>query len=470
MVEFTARHWIFEEFNNIDFGDHRLNARFLKTALLLSEKPNASINRTCLGRSQIKGAYRMFKNDRVNLEEIFAAHEEKTIERICNTDSVVLAIQDTSFLNYTSHTSKKGFGHICTVGKVHSQGLVMHTTLAISSTGRPLGVLKQDIWSRNKLPNARSSHERKISPIEQKESMKWIHSLRNCSEIESDLKRKIVTVADRESDIFEFIHEAEKLKSDFLIRAVRDRVVTTSTGDISSVWSELESQPSAGTIDLLVPAKVAQKKRYVKLDVKFCSLTINPPIKKKILRDLGSTTVYGILVKERKPPKGVVPLEWVLLTSLEVNSFKQAVEKVEWYKRRWQIEIFHKILKSVCRVEECRMQTSDQIKKFVLLSSVNAWRIYWMTYASREIPEESYKLILEEYEWKILQAITKDLRNKKIVKPTIREAVRLIAQLGGFLARKSDGEPGVLTIARGWETLKTMSENWHRLKEINIYG
>lgn len=469
MSFFADCHWISEEFEGIDFGDTRLNDRFLTTAYLIAECPGSSIWAACGDKHQAKASYRMFDNEKIDSSEIFASHRDKTLERIQSAGSVVLAIQDTTFLNYNSRADIEGLGHIGTVGKVHNQGLVMHSILAFDPKAEvALGLIDQTIWSRKKEPIKHTARERKLLPIQKKESMKWLKGLHATKDLLGDLKKQVVTVADREADIFEFMNEAQSLGQNFVIRATRNRKILKDNA-YSLIWDELLDQEVAGKMEVQVPARAGKKKRKAILEVRFCSLLIKPTVERPEIRHSSPVKVYGVLARETRAAKDGTQLEWLLLTDIEVRNYKEAVEKVDWYKCRWQIEVFHKVLKSVCRVESCGLRSADQLKKFITLASVTAWKLQWMIHVSRTAPTRSCKEILEESEWKILAALSVGKKGPK-GPPTIKEAVLWIAKLGGFGGRKSDGDPGVITLSRGWLKLKTTVSHWVKLQESEFCG
>jgi hypothetical protein len=167
--------------------------------------------------------------------------------------------------------------------------------------------------------------------------------------------------------------------------------------------------------------------------------------------------------RRRKMDKGenpLAPLEWMLITNVWITGLEDALERVRWYQQRWQIECFHKVLKSGCAVERSRMQYADRLKKYLTLSSVIAWRLYWMSRMARAQPERSSREFLSEVEWKSLYCKIHKTSIPPKDPPHIRQSIRWIAQLGGFLGRKSDGEPGTTTLWRGWQRLHDIVEDW----------
>jgi hypothetical protein len=189
-------------------------------------------------------------------------------------------------------------------------------------------------------------------------------------------------------------------------------------------------------------------------------VTVKPPEKRRNDKSLSDLRLHAILAEEVDAPKGIEPIRWLLLTTLKVNTLEEAFEKVQWYKQRWKIERFHFVLKSGCKVEELLLETYERLLNCIALYSVIAWRILWITYQSRETPEASCELCLEEHEWQALYCSANNT-NKPPIKPlTLSDAVLLIAKLGGFLARKSDGYPGVIVIWRGMQRLGDLSKMW----------
>ena len=219
----------------------------------------------------------------------------------------------------------------------------------------------------------------------------------------------------------------------------------------------------AGTVRR--PAR-ASLPRFIEMipivSVRFCSVTLKPPWRPKSLEKdpLPAVTVYVFLTQEVDPPADVTPLEWLLLTNVPVYSFEDAVERVKWYRCRWHIEVYFKVLKSGCKVEDCRLQTAERLKRYLTLSSVIAWRLYWLTHINRHYPNAPCITILTQYEWQALYATIHRSTVLPQEIPTVRQAVRWIAQLGGFLGRKRDGEPGVTVIWRGWQRLNDISATW----------
>lgn len=463
--------WWGKEFESVDFGDIRLKTRLVRTAEQLSSQPLDPINKACSGWADTKATYRLFANEKVQAKEILDAHRTCTWER-AKQHPFVLAIQDTSFLNYTNHEATEGLGKIGTK-KSLARGLVQHTALAMSPDGVPLGILDQKIWARKVLPSTRSKDLRK-RPLKEKESSRWLESM--------ELTQKTcpqgvvaITVADRECDIYEFITHAEKIDALFLIRAARDRTIhTAESGDeVDHLWDYLRNQKRAGQVTVDVPARGNEPARAASVSVQLAQVELNRPKKQRFTESCGiekSVFVYAVLIEEINPPKGVTILEWMLLTNTAVTNFEEAVEKMNWYRLRWGIEVFHKILKSGCQVESCRLGTAERLTKYLALFAIIAWRLYWITQVNRESPDESCASLLAEHEWKALYCKIHKTKSAPASPPSTRQAVRWIAQLGGFLGRKGDKEPGIVTIWRGWQRLTDVTEDWLLFNSSQICG
>ena len=447
--------WCKDEFADAELGDKRLNIRLVKLAQQLSNQPLSSINQACQDWADTKAAYRFFDNPRLGAAEILSPHQERTKERML-AHQTVLAVQDTTDLDYSAHPKTAGLGPIGN-HQENALGLLLHTTLIFTTEGLPLGVLSQQTWSRPQQAGQQEYEHKRIA-IADKESNKWLKALEETEHIAPE-SVGMVTVGDREADLYEFLLRAEQLQADYLIRAANNRRLKD---EAICLWEKLSKKRVAGEIEVDVSATDKQPSRRARLKVRYAKVELKPPQRLKRLRIEGwkSVWLWAVLVKEVCAAKGVEPLEWMLLTNVAVNSFEQAVERVSWYRVRFHIEMYHKVLKSGCRVEAARLMNVERIKKYVALMGIVAWRLFWMTFMNREKPEEACTRILAEHEWKALYCrIHRENELPKEV-PTVREAVRWIAKLGGFLGRKGDEEPGITTIWRGWQRLTDIAEDW----------
>lgn len=464
MKEATTE-WNEAEFAGIDLGEARLNARAIKLLGQLSAQPQAYINQACADWAASKAAYRFFDNEQVAPANILAPHYQQTCARMAE-HRVILAIQDTSELSYSTHVQTTGLGPIGN-NPEWQQGLLLHTTLAVTPAGLPLGLLTQQVWARASPPR-QQEFEHKATAVAEKESAKWLTALRATPE-KLPPHVQLVTVCDREADIYEFLLTAETERACYVIRAAQDRRLLVAG---QTLWQHLQACPVAGRLTVEVAEKKKEPARRAQVSVRYREVEVRPPqrLKKLRIEPWKPVRVWAVYVTEECPPDGVTPLEWMLLTNVEVQDFDSAVERVAWYVCRWLIELYFKILKSGCRVEQCLLATGLRLKRYLALMGIIAWRLFWLTYFQRQNPDASCRSILTEDEWQALYCTVKKTTTLPEQEPTVREAVRWIAQLGGFLGRKHDGEPGVTVIWRGWQRLNDIAATWRLLNSPLTYG
>ncbi|MBN8565090.1 MAG: IS4 family transposase [Leptolyngbya sp. UWPOB_LEPTO1] len=442
--------WSEWEFAQVNLGDQRLNTRLRKLAADLSATPEAPINQASEDWAATKAAYRFFQNEKVISEQILNSHQARTVERM-KQEAVVLAIQDTSYLNFSTHKQTQGLGPIGD-RRSASLGLVTHNILAVTPQGLPLGLLHQIGWARAGY-NQQSERERKNTSIEHKESYRWVQGLKFVQSFKPENTR-VITLCDGESDIYELFVAAERCHSEFVIRAAWNRHLKDS--EFPRLWEQLQAQPVAGCYQITVPSSGSKPERTTTLAVRFGTVTLAPTQRPKqsLFYPLPPVMLDAVYVTEVDAPNAEDQIEWMLLTNIAVNSFEQALEKVEWYCCRWQIEVFHKILQHGCQVEQCRLQSAERLNRYITLMSIVAWRLFWMTWMQRTAPTASARTILTELEIQTLMLLTHHSSDAQLSDFRVAQAVIAIAKLGGFLARKSDGDPGPTVIWRGWSVLQ----------------
>jgi hypothetical protein len=454
--------WAVAEFSKIDLQDKRLNKRCQKLASDLEQQPTDPINQACEDWADTKAAYRFCDNPKVTPDKIISAHSGRTVKRM-KKHALVLAIQDTTFLNYTHHPQTAGLGEIGTKEQ-NQRGFGLHTTLAVTAQGQPLGVLLQQFIERPIGEPARTAAELRKLPIEEKESYRWIEAFQKTIALTPE-GVQVVTVCDREADIYEMFVMAHEQHADLLVRANPDRRLDEAT---KKLWAKVEVQKQAGELTVDIVGNDKRAARQATVTVRYCTVKLLAPWRPR-QKKLPSVTLTAILVREENPPADIKePIEWLLLTNTLVKNFNQAVQVIEWYCCRWQIEVLHKIIKSGCRVEDCRLQTAARLKNYIALMCVVAWRLQWLTYINRTDPLSPCTTVLTTIEWQALyMRIHKTAVLPKAI-PTTHQAIRWIAQLGGFLGRKSDGEPGIVVIWRGWKRLQDLAATWALIAETRV--
>jgi hypothetical protein len=446
--------WVEEELGTVELYDPRLKRRLFSLVRDFYGQSQAAIPQACGSHTKTIAAYRFFNNERVTMDKVLRAHTEASIERI-KAHQVVLAVQDTTTLNYTMHRATEGLGPIGAKAN-GPMGLVVHDTMAFNPEGTPLGLLDVQCWARD-LQDIGKKHRRKELPIEEKESIKWLNSYRAVSEVQKLCpETMLVSVGDRESDIYELFLEAAQNPTGpkILVRCERSR--NRKTGE-EYLWDVVAGQPVAGYQVVHVPRRGCQLAREATLEVRHTTVVLKPP-KGKGYPPVAVWMVYAREVGYSKAVKS--PLEWMLLTTVEVSSLEQACERLMWYARRWGIEVFHRTIKSGCRIEDRQLGTAESLEACLAIDMVVAWRIYHLLKLGREVPDAPCTVFFEEAEWKALYLFVNKTLPSDDDKPTLREAIRMIASLGGFLGRKSDGEPGTTTLWRGLQRLEDIAATY----------
>jgi hypothetical protein len=328
--------------------------------------------------------------------------------------------------------------------------------MAFNLDGTPLGLLDAQCWARDP-EEIGKKHLRANLPIEQKESNKWLKSFQATHEAQKHCPNTVVvSVGDRESDIYELFHlalfdpEAPKL----LVRAEHDRLLADGQ---THLWDYVKTQPVSGIREIHISRKKKQPARDAKLEIRFAKVTLKPPKGKK---HLGELTVWAILAEEIESPDGIEPLKWMLITTIEVNSFEDAAEKLDWYTLRYWIEVYHRTLKSGCKIEQRQLGHADRIESCLAIDMVIAWRIFHLTKLGRETPDVPCTVFFEDAEWKALVAYKTQNPIPPENPPPLREAIHMVASLGGFLGRKGDGEPGTKALWLGLQRLDDLTDMW----------
>ena len=386
-------------------------------------------------------------NNRVTHEALIEQLQTETLERLGEAEWVLL-LQDTTSLDFSDHKATEGLGLL---ENQYGRGLFVHTTLATSTEGLPLGVMAQQTWVRP-LEEQGKAAKRHETPFEEKESYKWVEGL---PRLTGQSQVKGITVCDREAHIYDFLDRLTTAKQDFIIRGVNGRSFTEEGTDI---FKAIAFQAVAAKQTIQLKRRPEREARSATIDLRFGSLTLRRPARSAALHETLNVSVIEVI--EPNPPDGEEAVHWLLLTSLPVETVTAAQQIITWYTYRWLIERFHYTLKSGCNLEASQLRTVDRLERLLAVYSGVAWKLLWLTYKARLTPDEPASSILLPHEWQALYAFINKSRNLPKKPPTIRQAVRWIAQLGGFLGRKADGEPGVKVLWRGWSRLQDIAHTW----------
>jgi hypothetical protein len=448
----APEHWAEEEFGTVRLYDHRLKQRLYTIAQDFYKDPQANIPEACGSKARTMGAYRFFKNPRVTLDVVLTAHTEATIERI-KEHRVVLVPQDTTTLNYNTHPMTEGLGPTNNQDD-HAIGLLLHDTLAFTEEGTPLGILDAQCWARDPKEKGKR-YRRKELPIEQKESMKWLRSYQKAAHVQKLCpETMLVVMGDRESDIYQLFLEADKEPDGpkLLVRAEKTRKRKV---DQELLWEFMTKQTVAGSLKIHIPRRGSRKARDAWVDLRFAEATLRAP---KHCKSAPSVTVWAVYVVEQARQGVKSPIEWMVLTTVEVKNFEHARKRVEWYSGRWGIEVYHRTLKSGCRIKDRQLETADRLETCLGVDMVVAWRIYHLAKLGREIPKTPCTVFFKEIEWKALCCYVNKTPIPPEKPPSIGKAVFMLGSIGGHLGRKVDGFPGTQTLWRGLVKLYAATE------------
>jgi hypothetical protein len=451
--------WAQNEFAHAPLPDQRLVKRLIAMATDFAQQPTASIPQACGSWAKTKAAYRFFDHDELTPEALLSAHTQATVQRAA-AHPLVLCAQDTTTLNYATHPRTRGLGPIGN-NRDKTLGLLLHSTLALTPGGQPLGLLQAKSWSRSTATFGRSSHARNRTPQADKESQKWRASYAACQAVAAQCPdTTLVNVSDREGDLYELFADALTPRPgprvELLVRAQHNPQVEHPQ---KALWACLGAQRVSGHLKIQVPRKDGQPGRLATLSLRFTRVTLCPPCLKT---DQPPLTLWAVEARERRPPKGATPLCWRLLSTLPVEDCAAAVQRIRWYAQRWQIEVLHKVLKSGCAVEQRQLETAARLQRVVVVDLIVGWRVLALCKAGRESPELPASEWLNDGEWRALASYMEERARPPGHPPTVRQAVRWIAQLGGFLGRRSDGEPGPMVVWRGLQQLRVITAAWKK--------
>jgi len=451
MTKMPESYWVKEEMKTLELPDKRLEERTRKILYDFSQNPTGAIPQFCPDQAAVKGVYGYCKNKAVEREAIVAAQRQATLERI-KTGSYqrILSVQDTTEYNFNHHPAPTGLGPL---DNAKVKGFFAHTSLAVSTEGLPLGLLGQEVWVREETEQPKATSR----PIEEKESYKWIKGLHESSrDIPAEVQ--VVQVSDQESDIYEYLVEARADNVELLVRSYQTR---QTVDEQKKVRAKLRTSRVRGKVEVEVRKRTGHPGRIATCQVYYERVKIRPPRPRPGLPpDLKPVTLSAVLIREMKPPDGVEGLEWLLLTTLEVLNFDQACEIIRYYTLRWLVERFHFVLKSGCAVEDRQFRQADRLQRFLALANVVAWRLLWLTYLGRGRPDLPCTVAFEDYEWQALYSFIHKTAIFSTEPPTLQQVTLWVAQLGGFLGRKSDGFPGVKVLWRGWQRLFDIAQTW----------
>jgi hypothetical protein len=460
-----SRAWAEQQFGDCELGDVRRTRRVMEYAARQADNPSGSTNAVCRGdAAAAEGAYRMIRNSDIEPDALEQGPFELTARRCAERD-VVLAIQDTMTLTVSTALGES----LGEIGKdEHSgRGLLVHSTLAVDgSTGEPIGLLDQLRWARS--DDRPGKKTRKTRAYEEKESFKWETSSRAIAGRVASMSN-IVTVCDREADIYEFLQHHVELEQRFVVRAMQDRVLESTDGRL---WDHLSERPIVGKYEVVIQQRggqrsqrgkcqrkrLARQQRTATMAIRTATLELPPPRDSR--SDGQPIAVNVVLAQEEDCPEGTKPLEWMLLTSEAVSTKKAATTVLRYYEFRWLIEEFHKAWKSGCRIEHRPVQSVGNLHRIIIITAQVAVRLLQLRSAATSQPELSCEQILSQDELQCLQATTQPAKPAQPTPPTVLWAVQAIGKLAGWRDTKRTGRVGWDMLWRGWMILEERVAGW----------
>ena len=459
--------WAKDEVEEADLGDERLHARLERLLGALGSRPNLSIPAACGGRAEMEAAYRFFDNEKVTFDKVLQPHVARTVQRVAE-QKVALLVQDTSEIDLTRPQQE-----VAGVGDLDGsrRGFLLHEMQAFTPEGTPLGTVWAEMINRTEgvshASAAEKAYQNKHTPIEEKESRRWLTGMRQARALAQQTPAvSCVCVADSEADIYElFVEPRGEVPVHWLIRACQDRALETEAGRLRD---PVLAAPLLYQVELRIRGRQAKtaveersrrqnrETRQAVVEVRAATVTLRPPW--RFDRQLAAVTVNVVLVREPNPPAGEPPVEWLLATTLPIDSPEQVRQIVETYWVRWCIELLFRTLKSGCRIERRRFEDVDRVLPCLALYLIVAWRTLFVCRMGRECPDADCEAIFEPSEWK---AVWMAVHQKKPPKrpPRLSEMVHLIARLGGYVERPQS-EPGAQTVWIGLQRMYDLAWAW----------
>lgn len=458
--------WAMKEAKNMSLRDDRRNLRAARILEAIAGRPNASIPQANGSPASTKGTYRFVETDDFDEQDILAGHYHSTRNRIVADEGEVFVLSDGMDISLSSLKETTGLGPI---GKKYTRGIKTHNTLVLNKEFVPLGLINVKYWVRD-LEEFGKGKKRKPLKIQDKETYAWIEAIQAT---EDSLPKNVgyTFIGDGGADIYDLFSMQRRTNSSLLIHLIQNRnIIFTEKNPEEKLFDALDSVKSIGAITVSFPRTPTRAARETTLNIKVKVVDIKPPINRK-KENLPTLQITAISACEERKGKSKYtrksaskkskisePIIWRLLTTKKVESLEDAAALVYLYAKRWLVERYHYILKEGCRIEKLQMESVENLKRAIALYSIVAWRLMYITYIARIYPDQPCTIAFSNNEWQALWCYVYKKKSIPPAPPTIKDAVLLLAKVGGFLGRKSDGEPGAKVIWRGIMVLDHITE------------
>lgn len=438
------------------FGDERLNLRFQKILRTLLLQVECSIPQAFKQWGQTKAVYRFLSNNKVTQEKILSAELNHWSEKHLSECPIILALHDTTELDFTGHRSEKQLGCLAYENQL---GLFLHNTLLCNAEGMAQTVFHQHYWSRD-VATLGERKNRKHLPIDEKESGRWVNSIERVQQYFNVDKTRtvaaVINICDREGDIYELLSMAKQGNSHYIVRSCNNRRINNGQ---EKLWEQVKKERPRGQYTIELKDRITLQKRKATIEVKWLEdIVLFPPYRKSNKKP-EPISLNMIYVEEVNTPNGVTPISWKLLTSLELSTLQGALMIITYYSYRWRIETFHYILKQGCKVEQLQLEQKHNLKNAITLYSLMACRLLAFMHLTREKPQDNinkigfttaqYVLLCNYLEKNYHVNISQYIKEK----PTLKYLTELIGLLGGYQKHNSK-HPGIKVMWRGLKELE----------------
>ncbi len=473
---------ISRELRGADLGDPRRSRRLVEVASQMAQAPERSPGAACGGWSEAMAAYRLLASEQVTPEKILTPHRRALLERAA-AQPCIAVIQDTSEMDFTVMKHMHGCGPL---NDEYRRGIYLHSLYTVSESGLPLGVWDMDFMVRGE-KSVRRALSRKQRPIEQRESYRWLEGYRRTQALAEALPQcEVFSLSDREGDLYDvFAAWAERCAAggpvaQWIIRGKQDRALEgMEQGAPAKLFAALAAGPKLGEMSFEIPVKIQNRKvksgsrvksvrsaRTVCQEVRAMAVTARAPFRKG--GRLPAVALWALWACEINPPEGEEPVCWLLLTSVPVTTLAAARRIIALYLRRWDIEVYHRVLKTGCRVEQLQLKGAGAVRNALAIYAITAWRILYLTHLGRVCPQQPCSMVFTEGEWKAACAVARrgagQAPQRDPPEPALGEFILMVARFGGALGRRSDGPPGAQVLWQGLARLRDFACAWQALQ------
>ena len=448
--------WAEEQFGRVDLGDARRTARLVRVAASAAQAPAGTVSSVFTDDAERQGAYDFLESEHVDAGALEAGVGE-IVARRCADEARIFVAVDGSSLTFVDRTGERGLGAIGTYA-AGAVGLKVISALAMTTSGVPLGLLRQVVWRR---PASRPSNRRpaKKRPVDKKETRHWLDAVKSTTDRINSASNstRITFLVDREGDSAAMLCGLVRTAHNFIVRGNWDRTVTADDGRSWKIRRLLAYQPTLGNYKLELPARAGRTARVA--DVMLTATCVVVPLEDPTSRRKTDVAMWAVQARETSDvPQGEEVVDWLLLSSARIDTFEQARAAVVAYTLRWRIEEFHKTWKSGhCNVEDSQLRSEQALRKWALVLATIAVRVERIKLLARtdgDVPASNEFSEIELHALLLLKRRSKKKNETIPDAPTLGQAVLWLAELGGYTGKSSGGPPGSITISRGLRRLR----------------